>query len=97
MALVVRRAESLIGASNFVLLPLTFLSPVFMAPALMPAWIQRVARLNPVSWAVTAARSGLSAHPNWALIATCVGELLLLSAVSAWIASRAFRSYQRSI
>jgi len=97
MALIVRRAESLIGASNFVLLPLTFLSPVFMAPSLMPAWIQRVARLNPVAWAVTAARSGLSAHPNWTLIATCVGELLLLSAASAWVASRAFRSYQRSI
>jgi hypothetical protein len=42
-------------------------------------------------------RSGLSAHPNWGLIATSMGELLLLSAVSAWIASRAFRAYQRSI
>lgn len=97
MALVVRRAESLIGVSNFVLLPLTFLSPVFMAPTLMPAWIQRVARLNPVGWAVTAARSALSAHPNWTVIATSIGELLLLSAFSAWVASRAFRSYQRSI
>jgi ABC-2 type transport system permease protein len=97
MALVVRRTESLIGASNFVLLPLTFLSPVFMAPELMPAWVQRVARLNPVSWSVTAARSALSAHPNWALIATSIGELVLLSAFSAWVASRAFRAYQRSI
>jgi ABC-2 type transport system permease protein len=97
MALVIRRQESLIGASNFVLLPLTFLSPVFMAPGLMPPWIQGIARFNPVTWSVEAARSGLSARPDWRLIGSHVGWLGILSVVSAWVAVRAFRSYQRSV
>ncbi len=96
MALVIRRQESVIGASNFVLLPLTFLSPVFMAPALMPPWIQRLARYNPVTWSVEASRSALSRNPDWRLIGVHVASLVLLSLASAWVAVRAFRSYQRS-
>lgn len=96
MALVIRRQESVIGASNFVLLPLTFLSPVFMAPGLMPPWIQRVARFNPVTWSVEAARSALSPDPDWTLIAARLGWLAVLSVASAWVAVQAFRSYQRS-
>jgi ABC-2 type transport system permease protein len=96
MALVLRRTESVIGASNFILLPLTFLSPVFMAPTLMPGWIQTVSRANPVAWSVEAARSGLSARPDWALIGSRMLLLVLLSVASTWVATRAFRSYQRS-
>ena len=97
LALVIRRQESLIGASNFVLLPLTFLSPVFMAPALMPRWIRRVAQWNPITWSVDAARSGLSHAPDWPLIATRLSWLVLVSLGSAWVAVQAFRSYQRSV
>jgi ABC-2 type transport system permease protein len=97
LALVIRRQESLIGASNFVLLPLTFLSPVFMVPTLMPRWIQRVLYLNPVTWSVQAARSALSPDPDWMLIVTRLAWLGVLSVASAWLAARAFRSYQRSV
>lgn len=97
MALVIRRQESVIGASNFVLLPMTFLSPVFMAPALMPRWIQRLARYNPVTWSVEASRSALSASPDWRMIGAHLASLVLLSLGSAWVAVRAFRSYQRSV
>lgn len=38
---------------------MTFLSPVFMASALMPAGIQSVARFSPVTWSVEAARFAL--------------------------------------
>jgi ABC-2 type transport system permease protein len=96
MALVVRRTESVIGASNFVLLPLTFLSPVFMAPNLMPRWIRIVSAMNPVAWSVEAARSALSTQPDWSLIGTRLVFLLVLSFASAWVATQAFRSYQRS-
>jgi ABC-2 type transport system permease protein len=96
MALVIRRTESVIGASNFVLLPLTFLSPVFMATDLMPRWIRAVSVANPVAWSVDAARSALSAQPDWGLIAVRLASLVALSVASAWLATRAFRSYQRS-
>jgi ABC-2 type transport system permease protein len=57
MALLIRRTESVIGASNFILLPMTFLSLVFMEPQLMPGWIRTVSRFNPVAWSVEAARA----------------------------------------
>ena len=96
MALVIRRTESVIGASNFILLPMTFLSPVFMATSLMPPWIRAVARYNPVAWSVEAARSAMSTSPDWRAIAMRITLLVVLSAFSAMVATRAFRSYQRS-
>ena len=68
IALLSRKEETMIAVSNFVLLPLTFLSSVFMAQALMPAWMQSVARYNPVNWAVEAGRSALAASPDWSLV-----------------------------
>jgi len=96
MALTLRKSESVIGAANFILVPLTFLSPVFMAPALMPPWIRAVSGVNPVTWSVEAARSALSSQPDWAFITTRLAWLVLLSMASAWVATRAFRAYQRS-
>jgi ABC-2 type transport system permease protein len=96
MALVIRRTESVIGASNFILLPMTFLSPVFMATDLMPPWIRAVARVNPVAWSVEAARSAMSNAPNWPAIGIRIASLVVLSGFSAMVATRAFRSYQRS-
>jgi len=56
IALLSRREEAMIAVSNFVLVPMTFLSLVFMAQALMPQWMQSVAKYNPVGWAVRAGR-----------------------------------------
>lgn len=97
LALVVRRQESVIGASNFILMPLTFLSPVFMATALMPSWIRTVSHFNPVNWSVGAAREALGATPDWNAVLTRLGCLLAFAVFSAWLATRAFRVYQRSI
>jgi ABC-2 type transport system permease protein len=92
-----RNVETMVAVSNFVLLPLTFLSSVFMAKALMPGWMQSVAQYNPVDWAVQAGREGLAAGPDWGLVLTRMGWLLLLVAVCGWLATAAFRVYQRSI
>jgi ABC-2 type transport system permease protein len=96
LALTVRNEESVIGAVNFVLLPLTFLSPVFMANNLMPGWIQTVARFNPVNWSVEAGRGALQLHPDWPAILVRLACLALCGVVGAWIATRAFRNYQAS-
>lgn len=96
VALTLRKEESVIGAVNFVLLPLTFTSPVFMANALMPAWMRNIARFNPVNWSVEAGRGALEgADALWILV-----RLLYLAAFTLfgiWVATRAFRSYQRSV
>ncbi|AEB46050.1 ABC transporter permease [Micromonospora maris] len=97
MALVVRSQETLIGMSMFLVLPLTFLSTVLMAPALLPGWMQTVAKFNPVDWAVTAARQALGADPQWGVVFGRLGLLLLLLVVMARLATGAFRAYQRAV
>ena len=59
VALLVRQQEALIGISQFIVLPLQFLSAAVMDTALSPAWVQAVARYNPVNWAVVASREAL--------------------------------------
>jgi ABC-2 type transport system permease protein len=97
LALVVRQRESLIGAVTSVTLPLTFLSTAFMQQSLIPGWIRWVARFNPVNWAVEAGRSAAVQHTDWSLVGTRAALLAGLLLVSAWLATRSFRAYQRSI
>lgn len=92
MALVTRQEESLIGAVQFVVLPASFLSSGMMASNLLPGWIQDIARFNPVNWTVTAVRS-----TDWSLIGEHAGLLVALMLVCGWLATRAFRVYQRAV
>jgi ABC-2 type transport system permease protein len=96
LALIIRKPESVIGASNFILMPLMFLSPILMAKSVMPDWIRSVSRFNPVNWSVEAAREALGAHPDWNFVLLRIGCLLAFAAFSAALATRAFRAYQRS-
>jgi ABC-2 type transport system permease protein len=64
---------------------------------LMPGWIQTVARYNPVEWTAQAGREALTAQPDWGLVLSRMGLLVLLTLACTWLATRAFRSYQRSI
>ena len=97
MALLLRQQEALIGLSQFVILPLQFLSSAIMDTRVAPAWVRHVARYNPVDWASTAARDALSAHTDWGAVWSRLGSLLALAVVVAWLATHAFRSYQRSL
>jgi ABC-2 type transport system permease protein len=97
VALTLRKQESLIGAVNFLILPLTFLSSTFMQQNLTPKWMQVLAPFNPVNWAVTAGRTALSANVDWSTLLSQSGYLLALALVCAWLSARAFGAYQRSI
>jgi ABC-2 type transport system permease protein len=97
LALVVRQRESVIGINQFMVLPLTFLSAAFLPLTLAPDWIQTFARFNPVNWAVEAGREALLADPDWSLVLPRLGALLVVAIVCAWLATGAFRSYQRSV
>lgn len=96
VALLVRQQEALIGISQFIVLPLQFLSSAVMDTRLSPAWVRHVARYNPVDWTVVAARQALSAGTEWGAVWPRLGWLTLLAAVMAVLATRAFRTYQRS-
>jgi ABC-2 type transport system permease protein len=97
VGLLARQRESVIGAVTFVQLPLTFLSVALMQRSLLPHWIQTVAAYNPVNWAVEAARSAAMERIDWGLVATRIGLLTVLLLVSAYLATRAFNRYQRSL
>jgi ABC-2 type transport system permease protein len=93
LALLLRQQEALIGISQFIVLPLQFLSSALMALSVAPGWVHDAARYNPVDWAVVASRQALLGDPDWARL----GLLAALAAVMAWLATRAFGAYQRSL
>jgi ABC-2 type transport system permease protein len=97
IALLVRQQEALIGISQFIVLPLQFLSSAVMDTHVAPAWVRHVARYNPVDWASTASRAALSTHTDWSAVWPRIGALAGLALVMAGLATRAFRSYQRSL
>jgi ABC-2 type transport system permease protein len=96
LALVIRKPESVIGASNFIMLPLMFLSPILIDKTFMPDWIRSVSRFNPVNWSIDAAREALDADTDWNFVLLRIGCLLAFIVISAAVARRAFRAYQRS-
>ncbi len=96
-ALIMRQEEALIGAVQFIVLPLTFLSTTFLEANLMPKWIQHVSDFNPVNWAVVAGRAATQSHPDWGVVAARAGFLVALLLVTLAFATRAFQSYQRSV
>jgi ABC-2 type transport system permease protein len=71
-----------------------------MATALAAAWVQDVAQWNPVDWAVVASRAALSPSAggtDWQDVGAHLGPLAALALVMAWLATKAFRTYQRSL
>jgi len=97
LALLLRQQEALIGISQFVVLPLQFLSSAVMDTELSPKWVQTVARYNPVDWAVVASREALAATPDWGVVGSRLGLLVILAATMAYLGTRAFGRYQRSL
>ena len=97
VALLVHQQEALIAVAQFLVLPLAFLSSVMMAPALMPGWVARAARFNPVDWAAVASREALRANPDWGLVLDRAALLAALAILMAWLAARAYRVHQRSL
>ncbi len=96
LALLLRQRESVIGANQFLGLPLTFMSAAFMPLALAPDWIATAARFNPLNWAVEAGREALTASPDWSYVALRMVGLVVVALLAAAVATRAFRTYQRS-
>jgi ABC-2 type transport system permease protein len=97
LALLLRRAASMIALANFVGLPLMFLSSILLATALMPGWIRGISRFNPVNWGVNAARNGVVYGGHWGATGGFLLLLLAATAVTSLFATWCFRSYQRSI
>ena len=97
IALMARQQEALIGISQFLSLPMTFLSSAIMDPSLAPGWIRTAARYNPLDWAVVASRETLLGSPDWGAVWPRLAALLALAVLMSALATRTFRAYQRSL
>ena len=96
LALIARRQELVIAVMNFTILPLMFLSSMIMQPQLMPGWIGRVSRYNPLNWAVTAARLGFEGE-DAARVMLSLALLAGLALLCGLLATRAFGRYRRTL
>lgn len=73
----VRSPESVMTTSFLLLFPLTFVSNIFVDPVTMPAWLQTVVRINPVSHLATASRALMNGGVAigdvvWAIVASVI-------------------------
>jgi ABC-2 type transport system permease protein len=92
LALIVRTPSVVMTMSWLVLMPLTFMSNIFVDPATMPVWLQAIISVNPVAILVTAVRSIMSGMPDIGAIA---GALLTAAVLTAVLAPVAMLLYGR--
>lgn len=97
VALLTRKEATMIAVANFIGLPLMFFSSMLIAFALIPAWMQTLARINPVQWAVDAARQPVLAGTDWGLVALSLALLTAFTIATSAFATWAFRAYQRTL
>jgi ABC-2 type transport system permease protein len=102
VALMTRNQVALIGLSQMIVLPATFLSTTMMPAALLPDWVQAVAQWNPMTWAVELGRAGLDGSlfggaADAGLLLAQGGALVGLAALAFAWALRSIRAYARTL
>jgi ABC-2 type transport system permease protein len=100
VALKTRNTESAFLIANFLTLPLLFTSSAQLPLTLLPGWLQAVARVNPVTYAIDSMRvllNGPAAVPEgepWRLL---LNTVLVLGLIAAAMLALAVRSFRRSV
>ena len=90
LGLVLKSEDALAPLLNFVTLPLLLLSGILLPMALAPGWLQTLARLNPLSYAVDAARALFNGQFTDPVVVTGVVLMAILAAAALWLGSRTF-------
>jgi len=97
IALLTRQEASMIAVAQFIGLPLLFFSSLLIARELIPSWMRTLSLLNPVEWAVRAARGEALPGTDWGEMGLFVALLVAFAALSGTFATWCFRSYQRAL
>ena len=97
IALRTRQEASMIAVAQFISLPLLFFSSLLIARTLIPAWMQNLSLLNPVEWAVRAARGEALPGTDWGEMGSFLLLLVAFAALTTSFATWSFRSYQRTL
>jgi ABC-2 type transport system permease protein len=86
-----RKAESVQSVSLILMFPLMFASSAYVPVVALPGWLQLVAKVNPLTYAVDSARGFSLGAVDWSTVALTLIICSALSAVAAAWASRALR------
>ena len=86
-----RKAESVQSVSMMLMFPLMFASSAYVPVASLPEWLQVVAKVNPLTYAVDAARGFSMGDVAWSTVGLTLLICSGLCAVAATWASRALR------
>jgi ABC-2 type transport system permease protein len=97
IALLTRQEASMIAIAQFIGLPLLFFSSLLIARNLIPGWMETLSLLNPVEWAVRAARGEALPGTGWDEMAAFLALLAVFAAATGAFATWAFRSYRHAL
>lgn len=91
LACYVRNTELMQGVVGLVLLPCMFASNAFVPTAGLPGWLRVLARLNPVTYGINAARNFILARPAGGGAVTAVAISLTIAVAASVVAVRGFQ------
>jgi ABC-2 type transport system permease protein len=90
VALIVRSEDALAPLLNSLVIPLLLLSGILLPISLGPGWLQTLAKWNPFSWAVDAARALFAGNPGDPHVWKALVIVTVLAAVAATWSAREF-------
>ncbi len=91
VALLTGNAELTMVIGILVTFPVLFLSTAFMPAILLPAWLDTVSALNPITYIVEALRALINDGWDWTAIWQCLAVTAALAGVTFTGATAAFR------
>jgi ABC-2 type transport system permease protein len=101
VALTTRNSEATFLIANFLTLPLIFTSTALLPIELLPGWIQAVAQVNPVTYAINALRVLLygpaSVPSGGSVVSTILLAVAMLSLLAVLTLTLGTRSFRRAV
>jgi len=87
----IKTHEALMAVMNFFTMPLMFTSNAMMPLSFMPSWLQSIAKVNPLSYAINPMRSLFLTGWNARELITGVVVLALVALASGFVATQLFK------
>ncbi|ONI76364.1 ABC transporter [Actinosynnema sp. ALI-1.44] len=94
LGLGLRAPEAMLNISMMILMPLSFLSNIFVNPDTMPGWLEAFVTVNPLTQVVTAVRGLMSDTVTGSQLLWVLVGCVLVTAVFAPLALRKYRTRQ---
>ncbi|HEB63461.1 MAG TPA: ABC transporter permease, partial [Gammaproteobacteria bacterium] len=91
-AIALQREEPLVMIGNLMTLPLMFFSSAMVPENFMPTWIQYIAMVNPINYAVDAVRAILIGTPDFNVYMTGLLVMFAFAGVTLIWAVRSFNA-----